>query len=190
MFSNGSSADEYYYKILILGDSSVGKTALRKRFVEGKYPFNLKPTMGTDFGYNTMRLGMKKVRIGMWDVSGLPHFNNVRRLYYGYSNGVILVFDLTRKETLDNLEHWMLEVLEVVGHSIPFVLVGTKYDLQNQIYKDFSKDDVLDLASRLTMYVASIGITIPYVETSALMGYNIERPFKELVSIMIDRTLS
>ncbi len=174
----------HYFKVLILGDSDTGKTALRRHFIEGKHPNVLRPTMGTDFGYKTVRLGSIIVKLGLWDVSGKERFANVRRLYYHYCNGAILVFDLTRKDTLFNLGKWILELVESTGHSVPCVLVGTKYDLRDKIYQDFSRDKVLNFAMRLSMYIGSLGITIPFIETSSISNYNVSRPFTELAYIM------
>ncbi len=184
-FPNQENAGRFL-KILILGDSGTGKTSLRKRLVEGRFFSNVRPTMGTEVSNAIFRLGTELVHLGIWDVSGKPLFRDVRKSCYAQVDGILLVFDLSRRVTLENLEQWVLEIREEVDHAVPFVVVGTKLDLKDKTYQNFTKHDVLSFISRLTEIMGGIDPEVPFIETSSMNGYNVEKPFKNLVVRMLE----
>lgn len=159
---------EYAFKLILGGDGGVGKTSMVHRFVEGSFDVDYKSTIGTsimkkecDFeGLNS------KVRFVIWDLAGQSQFKRVRQSYLSNSEAGILVYDVTRKETFENIKNWFEEINKA-SPGISMILVGNKIDLDRQV----SPAEGEDLAQILGL---------SYIETSAKTGANVEDAFKML----------
>ncbi|ESO02007.1 hypothetical protein HELRODRAFT_142806, partial [Helobdella robusta] len=119
------------YKIIILGDSAVGKTCLTSKFCHGKFPENPESTVGLDFREKNVQVANECIKIQIWDTAGQERFRkSMVPHYYRNVHAVIYVYDITRKSTFDNIISWMAECeLHNPGKQIPAVLVGNKRDV-------------------------------------------------------------
>ena len=162
--SNPEDAD-YSFKIVLLGDPAVGKTSLVKRYVDNMFRLDYIMTIGTDVRVKTLYVADKSVKLVIWDLAGQPIFQDVRETYCKGAEGAVLVFDLTRQETLTNLHGWVQTLWNTAG-KLPLAIVGTKNDLKS--IREISRERALDL-------VRFSGAK--YFETSAKTGENVDNTF-------------
>ena len=158
------------FKILTLGESSVGKTCILRRYVEGQFFKNQLSTIGIDFKSKTLQIGNHEVRLKIWDTAGQERFRNITSQYYKGAEGIILVFDLTKKESFDKINDWMKQIkLNTQSDEIAIVLLGNKKDIVNERVITFEEGK-----ERGEEY------GIKFFETSALDGSGIENAFQSL----------
>ena len=168
---------EYAYKLILGGDGAVGKTSMVHRFVEDSFQTDYKSTIGTSIMKKECEFeGLKsKVRFVIWDLAGQAQFKRVRQSYLAKAEAGVLVYDVTRKETYENINNWYEEIKKVTP-TISLILVGNKIDLEDQ--RQVSKEQGEALAEKLE---------VSYIETSAKTGENIEDAFKMLALQMIKK---
>ncbi len=162
------------YKVIVIGDPSIGKTSLIRKFVKHQFEKDYIPTVGVSISKQpiTIKIGGKEVRIDLmlWDLAGQPQFFLLHKVYFNGANGVLLGFDLTRTHTYSNLKSWHAELIKDGLLDLPMVLVGNKADL--------TEDRKISLA-----HVDHIKdqLSIPdYIETSALTGKNVDLLFETI----------
>lgn len=153
------------YKILLVGDDHVGKTSLARRFCEGRFDHSHGVTIGVDFRQKTLELGEHALTLSIWDVAGQGRFRAFRDQFYDGTLAVALVYDVTAPATFFNLPQWRDEVLTILP-GVPLAVVGNKLDLGRVIAR-------ADVASW-----ARFQGKLPFLETSALNGENVEEFFK------------
>jgi len=168
---------EYAYKLILGGEGGVGKTSMVHRFVENSFQTDYKSTIGTSIMKKECDFqGLdSKVRFVIWDLAGQAQFKRVRQSYLGNAEAGILVYDVTRRETYDNIENWYNEIRSV-SSEISLILVGNKIDLEGN--RVISTEQGEDLAKKLNL---------SYIETSAKTGENINDAFNMLALQMIKR---
>ena len=160
----------FEYKILLVGDPAVGKTSLILRFVEDRFDKEYKASIGVDIMSKTINIEEKVARLVIWDIASQEKFKRFRSSFYQQASGILVVFDLTRPETLESVDEWVQEVKEHTG-SIEMVLIGNKSDLITH--------------RQITLEVAQKWIDrydCPYIETSALTGDSVEEAFQKVTS--------
>ncbi len=177
-------------KIVLIGDGGVGKTSIAKRYLGESFEHEYKRTIGADFYvkrnvYEDPDLGKIMFEWLIWDLAGQPAYNEVRPLYYRGAQGALLVFDVTRPETYYNLPKWLSEYWKHCGAVLPFVLVGNKIDI-----RDSSPNPVPPEAGKEYAKITSktVGVQIPYIETSAKTGENINEAFNFLANVILSYT--
>ncbi|MFX0093396.1 MAG: GTP-binding protein [Candidatus Hodarchaeota archaeon] len=163
------------YKIVLLGDGTVGKTSLRERFMGRGFPSEYIMTIGTELASKIVNLPStnKTVVLQIWDLAGQPHFKTIRNIYYRGSHGALLVYDITQPSSFDNAMSWITECWKKVGRQIPFVLLGNKSDLRSQ-NNCIPESDGHKLAKEIEK---ALGFPTSYYETSALTGFNVDKTF-------------
>lgn len=169
----------YNFKIAILGDESVGKTSLLRRFIDKTFKENYKATIGVSVLEKTYKLSDNvAVNLHIWDLSGQLMFKNIRKTYLEGTHSAIIVFDLTRPETYEHLENWLQELKNPMKLQKKYLimLIGNKNDLERNI--DF--EVVKNFAKRMN---------IPYLETSAKTGDNVDKAFGALCYYLIKDSL-
>lgn len=168
---------EYAYKLILGGDGGVGKTSMVHRFVEDAFQTDYKSTIGTSIMKKECEFeGLSsKVRFVIWDLAGQSQFKRVRQTYVENAEAGIVVYDVTRKDTFENIGTWHKEIKEA-SPTISLVLVGNKIDLVDD--RKVTTEEGQALAQKL-------GLT--YIETSAKDGTNIQDAFKMLALQMIKR---
>ena len=130
---------DYTFKILLLGDASVGKTSFTKRYCYNIFLANEKLTVGVDFHVKTIILHEKRIKLQIWDIGGEERFRFLLPTYVLGANAVFLLFDISRPQTLDNIPEWASIVRKKAG-SIPIMLIGAKLDLsdnQRQVPREY-----------------------------------------------------
>ncbi|MFX1521859.1 MAG: Rab family GTPase [Promethearchaeota archaeon] len=170
--SNSEDAD-YSFKIVLLGDPAVGKTSFVKRYVDNMFRMDYIMTIGTDVRVKTVYVDDKKVKLVIWDLAGQPIFHDVRETYCKGAEGAVLVFDLTRQDTLTNLHGWIQTLWNTAG-KLPLAVVGNKADLKS--IREISRERALDL-------VRFSGAK--YFETSAKTGEHVDNTFLYLTEIIL-----
>ncbi|CAH8596842.1 unnamed protein product [Schistosoma curassoni] len=163
---------DYQFRVIIIGDSMVGKSSLMKSFVEGNFTPVSDPTIGVDFFSRTVRIQEEVfVKLQLWDTAGQEKFRTITSSYYRNCVGVVVVFDLTDRETFDHVTDWYEEARGSIKCSAPvFIIVGHKADRRDE--RQVTKIEAESLAQRLGDYI--------YIETSSLTGQNIEKTFELL----------
>ncbi|MFQ5979632.1 MAG: Rab family GTPase [Candidatus Heimdallarchaeota archaeon] len=181
-----------YYKIILIGDGAVGKTALCSRFMEKVFLGEYLMTLGTDVTLKTITIGKRQIQLQIWDIAGQPFFESIRESYYRSALGALFVFDVTRPETLQNGPNWIRELWKHNGKGeIPVVILGNKVDLRGGMTTSVNSSEGRALAHELSESAQS-DIKIPYLETSAKTGKNVEQAFyllTEEIAAFIERQL-
>lgn len=169
---------EYRFKIVMLGDGAVGKTAMTLRFTENYFETDYKRTIGTDF--SVKRLSIPEydtdVTLQIWDFAGQPRFESVRQSFCRGARGGLLLYDVTRRRTFINLDTWKNETLESLQREIPLIVVANKIDLEES--RVVTTEEGEEYAKRNGHI---------YVESSALTGQNVEDAYLELCKRMINQ---
>ena len=169
------------FKIVLLGDGAVGKTALRTRYLGEGFKKSYSMTIGADFAVKRVNLDGHEIVAQIWDLAGQIRFQSVREVYYQGATGALLVFDITRGETFENIPNWITELLENNNNRVvPMVLIGNKSDLRDE--NSITTESALEYATELSKWA---GFEIPYFETSALDGSGVEEAFLTLVKNMV-----
>ncbi|MHA2174246.1 MAG: Rab family GTPase [Candidatus Hodarchaeales archaeon] len=172
-------------KVVICGDYAVGKTTFVRSFIEGDLGIfeGYKPTIGVDIGRKSFTIDSHQFVFQIWDLSGQQTFKAIRSQFYNRSDGCILVFDVTRKHSFDNLTFWLDEMMKRTG-SIPTVLVGNKIDLRDESIAGISPSQAIEFASYIS---TRTGEETPYVEASAIQKQNNLDPFIMLGKILLPK---
>jgi small GTP-binding protein len=166
------------YKISLLGDGTVGKTALRHRFMKGLFDTNYSMTIGADFATKTIKIADRQIKFQIWDLAGQRHFSMIRPVYYRGSLGALVVFDISNPESFQNVLNWIEELWKNNGKGlIPILLLGNKLDLRNKFPETISLDQGKKLAEGLSENTEREGFRVPYLETSAKTGRNVLQAF-------------
>ncbi|KAF7683956.1 Ras-related protein Rab-1A [Astathelohania contejeani] len=161
------------YKILILGESSVGKTSILCRFTDDTFKYAMMNTIGIDFVSKDITIDGERVKLQIWDTAGQERFHSITRSYYRSANGIFLVFDVCDARSFDSVDQWYQGIRNEVGEEVPVFLIGNKMD-------EIDAND-----ERLSIYKEKgLNMGIPYYETSARTGLNIENIFKEMAMAM------
>ena len=123
--------EDYKIKIIVVGDSGVGKTNLINRFASDKFDTNSKSTIGVEFVYKTLKINKEIIKVEVWDTAGQERYRSITSSYYKGANGAIIVYDITDEDSFKNVESWMNEVIKKGKQNMQFLLVGNKKDLIN-----------------------------------------------------------
>lgn len=167
---------DYTFKLIVIGPAAVGKTSLIRRYVDNKFSFNYKSTIGVDFLAKTVRLKDKIVKLAIWDVGGQEKFRFLRRNFYEGTHGAILVFDLSRANTFPKMKDWLIDMRSIIEYKIPLIILGNKSDLLSEVGEVIDREEPKRFAEKEESF---------YLETSAKTGNNVEQTFKELTKQML-----
>lgn len=174
---------EFVFKVVLMGEGSVGKTSIRSKFMGVGFKSEYIKTIGADFASKAIILGNNKVHFQIWDLAGQTMYKHVRSSFYSGCKCGFLVFDLTSPETLDKLDSWIEESLQhSQGFLKTFIVVGNKHDLKDQI--KVQQSDVDALLKKLNDLE---NIEAAYLVTSAKTGENIEEAFETMGKMFLER---
>ena len=144
------SDDNYRFKILLVGDSAVGKSCLVSRFVDNTYSPTYFSTIGMDFKIKSVFFDGKTVKLQIWDTAGQERFKSITTSYYRGAHGIILVYDVTRRDTFNHIAHWYAEIRKNAVDGTTGLLVGNKVDCEPQ-ERQVDKPEAEQLAASLGM---------------------------------------
>merc|ERR1712023_164091 len=123
---------DYLFILVLIGDSGVGKSCLLLRFADDTYTDSYISTIGVDFKIRTIELDGKTVKLQIWDTAGQERFRTITSSYYRGAHGIIIVYDVTDKESFQNVKHWLQEIEKYANDGVVMLLVGNKSDLQSK----------------------------------------------------------
>ncbi len=174
-------------KICLLGEWGVGKTTLVRSYLGGETTETYKATIGVDIGSKDLKVNyggrIHHVVLQLWDLGGQQSLKNIRKNFYASAVGGIVVYDITRPETLKKVPMWLDELWNAVG-IVPIVLVGNKIDLREKGLGKITTDEGQRVANEIK---AKIQMPVPFVEASALRHENSDKPFEELATLILEK---
>ncbi|KAL7590766.1 ras-related protein Rab2BV [Lactuca sativa] len=162
---------DYLLKIVLIGDSGVGKTNILSRFTRNEFFLESKATIGVEFATRTLQVEGKTIKAQIWDTAGQERYRAITSAYYRGAVGALLVYDITKKPTFDNVQRWLNELRNHADANIVVMMAGNKSDLEHlravdeQDGKSFAEKEGLS-----------------FLETSALESYNIEKAFQTVLT--------
>ncbi|MFW9993043.1 MAG: Rab family GTPase [Candidatus Odinarchaeota archaeon] len=181
----------FVMKVVLAGDGSVGKTALRERYLGRGFKSSYVLTVGADFAVKNAKIGNKNFQYQIWDLAGQPRFDSVRGVYYRGCAGALLVFDITRPDSFENLQKWVDEVWRNNGRGmVPIIILGNKSDLQEQFPEHITVEQIEKYTDKLSRETLVRGFAISYMPTSAKIGLNVDQSFELLGSTCLQRESS
>mmetsp|Transcript_8252 Transcript_8252/g.16304 ORF Transcript_8252/g.16304 Transcript_8252/m.16304 type:complete len:210 (-) Transcript_8252:183-812(-) len=170
----GEAADLRLFKLLLIGDSGVGKSSLLLRFSDNTYTDSFISTIGVDFKVKTIDVGGRTVKLQIWDSAGQERFRTITSSYYRGAHGIIIVYDVTSNESYANVRKWLQEVDRYGSDSVVKLIVGNKCDLEAE--RVIAESDARDFAEQLGVL---------YVETSAKKALRVSDAFSMLASKLL-----
>jgi len=165
---------DYLFKLVLIGDSGVGKSCLLLRFADDSFTDSYISTIGVDFRFRTVNIDMKTVKLQIWDTAGQERFRTITSAYYRGAHGIIMVYDVTNYESFEHVEEWLNEVNRHASESTLKLLVGNKADLQDD--KKVETEEAKKFADNLN---------ISFLETSAKNATNVEAAFLTMAKQLI-----
>ena len=167
--TKGNDDYEFIFKVLLLGNSNVGKSSLFLRFVDDIWNDTFVPTIGVDFKIKTFDIDEKRIKMQIWDTAGQERFKNIIASYYRGAHGILLIYDVTDKDSFKNLSNWLIEIEKNSSKNVLKVLIGNKTDLEEK--RVISYNQAKEFAD-------SYGLK--YIETSAKKNLNVNEAFATL----------
>lgn len=164
------------FKLLLIGDSGVGKTCVLFRFSDDTFNTTFISTIGIDFKIKTVELQGKKIKLQIWDTAGQERFHTITTSYYRGANGILLVYDITNPKSFDNISKWLRNINEHASEDVERMLIGNKCDM----------DDKRLISEERGKNVASEN-GIKFFETSAKDNINIEQAFITLAEDILNK---
>ena len=168
---------DYHFRILLLGDSGVGKSCLLFQFCDEIYADSYIATIGVDFKVKTIVYDNQTIRLSIWDTAGQDRFRTIAMSYYRGADGIMICYDVTDYNSFENVTNWIKEIAKYNQNQACQLLVATKCDLA--VRKVVDSVSGQELANKLN---------IPFVETSSKMSTNVNMAFEQLVSQIVSKT--
>lgn len=162
---------EYLFKLLLIGNSGVGKSCILMRYADNSFTENFFNTIGVDFKIKTITLNDQVIKMQIWDTAGQDRFRTLTSSYYRGAHGIIIVYDVTSKESFDNVRTWMQEIEKFASENVNKLLVGNKWDLEEQ--REVTTDEGKDLAKKYD---------IPFLEVSAKNAVCVDDTFTTMAT--------
>ena len=165
--------EDYKLKLVVVGDSGVGKTNLIKRFANNTFNSNSKATVGVEFLSKSFKINNRIFKIEIWDTAGQERYKSITAAYYKGAKGALVVYDITSKISFENIDKWMMEIKEKSSKDLKLMIIGNKSDLKDA--RQVSNEEALRKAQ---------DTGIPLMETSALDSTNVKEAFHDLLKEM------
>ena len=162
---------EMMFKVVLVGDSFVGKTNIMSKYLKNEFHEDSKATVGVEFGSKQFTIEGHSVKAQIWDTAGQERYKAITSAYYKGAKGAFIVYDITRKNSFESVERWVSDVISVADKKITIILIGNKSDLEDQ--RQVTKEEAEEKATKLE---------IAFMETSALSGDNLEKAFEKMMN--------
>ena len=169
----GKSSNEYelLYKIVLVGDASVGKTNILSRFTSNTFNIESKPTIGVEFATKSLVIQEKNIKAQIWDTAGQERYRAITGSYYKGATGAMIIYDITKLISFQNIDKWLKELHDHCDNKVYIILVGNKSDLKHlRVVKQ----------EEGAAYAQKHGLA--FIETSALESYNVDQAFEIVLS--------
>jgi len=170
MGTNGQEYD-FLYKVVLIGDSGVGKSNLLSRFTRNEFNLETKSTIGVEFATRSIQADGKTIKAQIWDTAGQERYRAITSAYYRGAVGALLVYDIAKNVTFKNVERWLAELRENAAGNIVIMLVGNKSDLRH--LREVPTETAKDFAEKNSLL---------FIETSALDSSNVEQAFQNILT--------
>ena len=164
------------FKIILVGDTSVGKTNIINKYIKNEFHEDFCATIGVEFSHKQFIIDNHKIKAQIWDTAGQERYKSITKAYYKGAKGAFIVYDITRKDTFDNIDKWRNELISSCNQEINIMLIGNKCDLEDQ--RMITKEQGEEKAK-------SFGFS--FLETSAFSGENLEKGFEMLIKEIYQR---
>ena len=165
-----SNEVEFVFKILLLGDSEVGKSCFLMRYSDNVFVENYITTIGLDYKLKSVKLDSgKTIKVQLWDTAGQDKYRTIAKNYFKGSHGILLLYDVTKQSSFQNIRDWIQDIREEVSQKAIIFLIGNKIDLVDK--RKISKEKGIELAEEYKL---------PFFEASAKSGENVDEVFKAL----------
>lgn len=174
--SSGQFPYDHLFKLLMIGDAGVGKSSMLLRFTDNSFDDHIQSTIGVDFKVKHMDIDDKRVKLTIWDTAGQERFRTLTSSYYRGAQGVVMVYDVTRRDSFENLEQWLKEIKLYSpnnGEGVVKLLVGNKIDLERSIPREEAE-----------AWARSQGML--FLEASAKTKLGIRQCFTEVVQKILE----
>ena len=171
-----SNNHDLFFKVLLIGDSGVGKSCLLLRFSDNMWTDTHISTIGVDFKIKTIHIGDKIIKLQIWDTAGQERFRTITSSYYRGAQGIILVYDCTDRESYSNIKQWIGEVDRYACENVSKYIVGNKCDEVDNKSVDFQ--EAKEFADQSE---------IPIIETSAKTSHNVDKMFELMAASIKER---
>ncbi|KAJ5070606.1 ras and ef-hand domain-containing protein [Anaeramoeba ignava] len=158
--------EEKTLKILIIGNSLVGKSSILLRYCDNQFTEEMGTTIGVDFRFATLKINDEEVKLQIWDTAGQERFRTITGTYYRNADGIMIVYDITKKDSFSQVKHWFQEIKTNAPENVVNLLVGNKADLENQ--RDVTEESGKKLAKHFKC---------SFFEVSAKTGNNVSEAF-------------
>jgi len=165
------------FKLLLIGDSGVGKTCILFRFSDDAFNTTFISTIGIDFKIKTIELKGKKIKLQIWDTAGQERFHTITTSYYRGAMGIMLVYDITNLKSFENIAKWLRNIDEHANEDVEKMILGNKCDMEDNRQVPKERGDAIALEHG-----------IKFMETSAKNNINIDRAFQELAEAILNKT--
>lgn len=162
---------DYLFKIVLIGDSGVGKSNILSRFTRNEFCLESKSTIGVEFATRTLQVDRKTVKAQIWDTAGQERYRAITSAYYRGAVGALLVYDITKRQTFDNVQRWLRELRDHADSNIVIMMAGNKSDLNH--LRAVSEQDGQTLAKK---------DGLSFLETSALEALNVDKAFQTVLT--------
>lgn len=173
---------DYVFKVVVIGDSAVGKSQLLSRFTKNEFCIDSKSTIGVEFQTRTVTIKNKVIKAQIWDTAGQERYRAVTSAYYRGALGAMLVYDITKRPSFDHVARWVEELRAHADNSIVITLIGNKADLVD--LRAVPTEDAVEFAENQGLF---------FSETSALSGDNVDSAFfrllEEIYAVVSKKTL-
>ena len=162
---------EMMFKVVLVGDSFVGKTNIMSKYLKNEFHEDSKATVGVEFGSRQFNIEGHVIKAQIWDTAGQERYKAITSAYYKGAKGAFIVYDITRKESFDNVTKWAEQLKSTADKNLTIIIVGNKTDLEDQ--RQVTSEEGQNKANELES---------AFIETSAASGSNLDKAFEMMIN--------
>ena len=162
---------EVMFKVVLVGDSSVGKTNIMSKYLKNEFHEDSKATVGVEFGSKQFTVIGHQVKAQIWDTAGQERYKAITSAYYKGAKGAFVVYDITRKQSFDSVDRWINDLRAAADKNLTIIIIGNKCDLEDQ--RQVNKEQGEEKAKNSE---------VAFMETSALSGENLDKAFEKMIN--------
>ena len=162
---------EMMFKVVLVGDSFVGKTNIMSKYLKNEFHEDSKATVGVEFGAKQFKIEGHSVKAQIWDTAGQERYKAITSAYYKGAKGAFAVYDITRRSSFESIEKWVNDLTSTADKNVTIVIIGNKSDLED--HRQITKEEGQEKANKLQ---------VAFLETSAFSGENLDKAFEMMVN--------